>query len=215
MEVRRPDRRRSNYGNTVAMPRLTIELVPSSCWFSNVRSHVPSSVWEVLKKQTAKLTRYRCEICAGRGRRWPVECHEVWLYDDKTHTQTLVRLIALCPMCHKVKHIGLASVNGEFDEVRAHLMKVNQWPQQATADAYIARAFHIFEERSQHEWALDISYLKRFGIDPAAFSRPVDVTVRILPVMIPSGVIPKSIAPYVSAADFDPFDHIICEERVA
>jgi hypothetical protein len=197
------------------MPRLTIELVPSSCWFSNVRSNVPSSVWEVLKKQTAKLTRYRCEICAGRGRRWPVECHEVWLYDDKTHTQTLVRLIALCPMCHKVKHIGLASVNGEFDEVRAHLMKVNQWPQQATADAYIARAFHIFEERSQHEWALDISYLKQFGIDPAAFSRPVDVTVRILPVMIPSGVIPKSIAPYVSAADFDPFDHIICEERVA
>ncbi len=215
MEVRWPDRRRTNYGNTVAMPRLTIELVPSSCWFSNVRSNVPSSVWEVLKKQTAKFTRYRCEICAGRGRRWPVECHEVWLYDDKTHTQTLVRLIALCPMCHKVKHIGLASVNGEFDEVRAHLMKVNQWPQQATADAYIARAFQIFEERSQHEWALDISYLKQFGIDPAAFSRPVDVTVRILPVMIPSGVIPKSIAPYVSAADFDPFDHIICEERVA
>jgi hypothetical protein len=172
-------------------------------------------VWEVLKKQTAKLTRYRCEICAGRGRRWPVECHEVWLYDDKTHTQTLVRLIALCPMCHKVKHIGLASVNGEFDEVRAHLMKVNQWPQQPTADAYIARAFQIFEERSRYEWTLDISYLKQFGIDPAAFSRPQDVTIRTLPVMIPSGVMPKSDVPYVSAADFDPFDHIICEERVA
>jgi hypothetical protein len=172
-------------------------------------------VWEVLKKQTAKLTRYRCEICAGRGRRWPVECHEVWLYDDKTHTQTLVRLIALCPMCHKVKHIGLASVNGEFDEVRAHLMKVNQWPQQATADAYIARAFHIFEERSQHEWALDISYLKQFGIDTATMKRPLAGTVRLLPVMSPISVLPSSDVPFVSEADFDPFDHIINNERVA
>ena len=197
------------------MPRLTIELVPSSCWFSNVRSNVPPSVWEVLKKQTAKLTRHRCEICAGRGRRWPVECHEVWLYDDKTHTQTLVRLIALCPMCHKVKHIGLASANGEFNEVRAHLMKVNQWPQQATADAYIARVFEIFEERSQREWTLDISYLKQFGIDPAAFSRPQDVTIRTLPMKLPISVMPKSDMPYVSAADFDPFDHIINEDRVA
>jgi hypothetical protein len=169
----------------------------------------------VLKKQTAKLTRYRCEICAGRGRRWPVECHEVWRYDDKTHTQMLVRLIGLCPMCHKVKHIGLASVNGEFEEVRAHLMKVNQWPQQATADAYIARAFQIFEERSRYEWTLDISYLKQFGVDPAVFSRPQNVTVRTLPVMLPIGVMPKSSAPYVSAADFDPFDHIINEDRVA
>jgi len=197
------------------VPRLTIELVPASCWFSNVRSSVPPSVWEVLKKQTSKLTRHRCEICAGRGRRWPVECHEVWLYDDKTHIQTLVRLIALCPMCHKVKHIGLASVNGEFEEVRTHLMKVNQWPQQSTADAYIARAFEIFEERSRHEWTLDISYLKQFGIDPAAMKRPLTGTVRLLAVMSPISVMPSSTVPFVSAADFDPFDHIINEDRVA
>jgi len=197
------------------VPRLTIELVPASCWFSNVRSSVPLSVWEVLKKQTSKLTRHRCEICAGRGRRWPVECHEVWLYDDRTHTQTLVRLIALCPMCHKVKHIGLASVNGEFEEVRTHLMKVNQWPQQSTAEAYIARAFEIFEERSRHEWTLDISYLKQFGIDPATMKRPLAGTVRLLPVMSPISVLPNSDVPFVSEADFDPFDHIINNERVA
>jgi hypothetical protein len=168
-----------------------------------------------LKKQTSKLTRHRCEICAGRGHRWPVECHEVWLYNDKTYTQTLVRLIALCPMCHKVKHIGLASVNGEFEEVRAHLMKVNQWPQQSTADAYIARAFEIFEERSRHEWMLDISYLKQFGVDPAAIKKPLSDTIRLHPVVLPIGVLPSSNVSYVSVADFDPFDHIINEDRVA
>jgi hypothetical protein len=118
-------------------------------------------------------------------------------------------------MCHKVKHIGLASVNGEFEEVRAHLMKVNQWPQQSTAEAYIARAFEIFEERSRHEWTLDISYLKQFGIDPATMKRPLAGTVRLLPVMSPISVLPNSDVPFVSEADFDPFDHIIDNERVA
>ena len=195
------------------VPRLTIELVPSTCWFSNVRSNVAPAVWEVLKKQTSKLTRYRCAICAGRGHRWPVECHEVWLYNDTTHTQTLVRLIALCPMCHKAKHIGLAIINGEFEEVRAHLMKVNQWDQKATADAYIADAFELFEKRSQYEWTLDISYLEQFGVDPATLKR--SDTVRTLSTIPSLRAAPVSHIPVVSKSDFDPFDHIINNERVA
>lgn len=178
------------------MPRLTIELVPGSCWFVNVRSSVPPAVWEVLKKQTAKAARWRCELCAGRGSKWPVECHEVWDYNDQTHTQTLIRLIALCPMCHKTKHIGLALTNGEFPEVRAHMMAVNQWSRVDT-DAYIKHAFEMFEARSQFEWTLDISYLKQFGIMPEQFERPASPVAANLP---------KQVIP---ALDFDPFDHIV------
>lgn len=39
----------------------------------------------------------------------PVECHEVWDYDDDRKIQRLERRVALCPACHEVKHAGLAS----------------------------------------------------------------------------------------------------------
>jgi hypothetical protein len=57
--------------------RLTVELVPSTCRYTNVRSHVPKAVWDRLRRQVAAEAGDRCEICGGQGRRWPVECHEV------------------------------------------------------------------------------------------------------------------------------------------
>jgi len=49
-----------------------------------------------------------CETCGGCGPQYPVECHEIWNYDDTRLIQKLDGLIALCPDCHEVKHIGLA-----------------------------------------------------------------------------------------------------------
>ena len=109
------------------MTRLTVELVPSTCWWSNVRSHVAPAVWERLRRATAAAAGNRCEICGGRGRRHPVECHEVWDYDDTTRVQRLVRLIALCPACHEVKHLGLAAKRGRHGAALAHLARVNGW----------------------------------------------------------------------------------------
>src|SRR2546423_14926422 len=57
--------------------RLTVELVPSTCWYSNVRSHVPKAVWDGLRRQVGANPGNCCEICGGRGRRWPVECQEI------------------------------------------------------------------------------------------------------------------------------------------
>ena len=196
------------------MPRLTIELVPSSCWFSNVRSAVPESVWDKLKKTAYKLAHYRCEVCSGRGRQWPVEAHEVWHYDDKLHLQKLVRLIALCPMCHKVKHIGLAEVNGWLEESIQHLMKVNHWPDKVTATSYVKESFRIWQERSKFDWTLDISALAQYGITlkDIAVTKPLEDRVErnqqyeATQTML-GGNTPES--------DFDPYDHIIGEERVA
>lgn len=193
------------------MPRLTIELVPSTSWFSNVRSEVPAAVWEKLKKVAYKLAHYRCEICSGRGRKWPVECHEVWHYDDASHIQKLVRLIALCPMCHRVKHIGFASLQPDFNDVIAHLMKVNQWSDRITAESYIKQCAKVWEGRSKHDWTLDISCLKQYGFDPASIKRPVLPVTREQMDRI-SAALRNVGAP---EPDFDPFDHIIGEERIA
>jgi hypothetical protein len=115
--------------------RLTVELVPKTSWYNNVRALVDELGWDRIRRQVYRQAEYRCEICGGRGPEHPVECHEVWRYDDRTRTQMLVRMIALCPACHQVKHIGLANVKGKGAQARGHLARVNGWTL-AQADTY-------------------------------------------------------------------------------
>jgi hypothetical protein len=148
------------------LPRqqLTIELVPQTCWYSNVRSEVSSSDWDTLKKITFEKAGNRCEICNGKGRKWPVECHEIWHYDDMNLVQTLRGLIALCPACHEVKHMGYANTQGRGDIAARHLSKVNGWSEQATKQ-YIHDQFQVWLKRSKYEWRLDISWLDQFELN--------------------------------------------------
>jgi hypothetical protein len=145
------------------MTRLTIELVPSTCWWSNVRSHVAASDWERLRRSTAQAAGNRCEVCGGRGRRHPVECHEVWEYDDTRMVQRLVRLIALCPSCHEVKHLGLAGMRGRRGPALAHLGRVNGWSA-ADTEAYAEAVFEQWATRSRHDWILDCTVLEAQGV---------------------------------------------------
>ncbi|HCI6648183.1 TPA: hypothetical protein NPP36_003317 [Klebsiella variicola subsp. variicola] len=144
-------------------PRLTIELVPRTCWFDNVRSAVSSSEWKRLRQQTARTAGWKCQICGGKGPRWPVECHEIWHYDDDRQCQTLTGLIALCPSCHEVKHMGFSGLRGKKDEAVAHLALVNGWSLLGAFD-YVDEAFDVWRERSRHAWQLDISWLETQGI---------------------------------------------------
>lgn len=146
------------------MQKLTIELVPSSCWFSNVRDHVTKAEWDRIRRQAYRGAAYVCQVCGGRGEKWSVECHEVWEYDDKNHVQKLVGVVALCPDCHRVKHIGYASISGFGAAAQAHLAKVNSWDDR-TAQSYIASAFSVWQRRSGFDWKLDLSWLQSsFGI---------------------------------------------------
>lgn len=143
------------------IPKLTIELVPKTCWYSNVRSNVPKDEWDIIRRQAYKDAGNVCEICGGVGRRHPVECHEVWSYDNKNKIQTLVRMTALCPSCHEVKHIGRAQIYGRLSRARSHLMHVNDWDR-VTADAYIDHQFSVWSDRSNRKWKLDIRILSNY-----------------------------------------------------
>lgn len=144
-------------------PKLTIELVPKTAWFTNVRSNVSKEAWDFLRRLTYKSAHYHCEICGGQGPNHPVEAHEVWEYDDDLHTQTLIRLIALCPDCHEVKHMGLANIRGRGVQAIAHLAKVNDWEYDFTQE-YVNAQFDVWFDRSKKNWHLDISYLDQYRI---------------------------------------------------
>lgn len=142
---------------------LTVELVPRTCWFSNVRDHVDTATWDRLRKQTYAKAGNRCEVCGGRGPKWPVECHEIWQYDDARQVQTLTGLVALCPACHEVKHIGLAQINGRYEQAQGHLAHVNGWSPDDVS-AYLEGVWELWYRRSRHEWTLDLSWLEGLGV---------------------------------------------------
>lgn len=143
---------------------LTVELIPASSWFNNVRAVVTRSQWDKIKNAVASKAYFICEICGGVGPKHPVECHEVWLYDDKNCTQTLERMIALCPNCHQVKHIGYAHISGNFVNAVKHFKKINKLTK-IEAGKYISDAFSTWNKRSNKKWKLDISHLEKYGID--------------------------------------------------
>lgn len=145
---------------------LTIEMVPEPLWRKNLRSELSRSDWDRLRKMAYRRAEYRCEVCEGsgleQGFNWPVECHEVWHYDDEAHIQRLDRLIALCPRCHHVKHIGrISATEGQEGVARclAHLKAVNGWTDEQVKE-HVGVVNRQWQIRSSYEgWRQDISIL--------------------------------------------------------
>ncbi len=57
---------------------LHTELVPKTCWLSNVRDHLTAKEWSEVKDWCYRRAKYRCEICGETGigqrsRKWNVE----------------------------------------------------------------------------------------------------------------------------------------------
>lgn len=144
--------------------QLLIELVPSTSWGDNLRSRLPRETWDRLRKETYQRAGHVCEICGGtgldQGSEWPVECHEIWEYNDETQVQKLTGLIALCPICHKVKHASRTISLERWGHIRVHqhLKTVNGWTDNE-ASQHIDEAFRIWGARSQKPWTLDITWL--------------------------------------------------------
>lgn len=153
----------------MAKPKLTIELVPASCWFSNVRTLLPKKTWDKLRKESYSHANHKCEICGdhgkNQGKKHFVECHEIWKYDDEKRTQKLEGLISLCPRCHMVKHFGRSTVIGKQDVAMAHLEKVNKWTHKQ-AVTYLAEVFAVHSKRSMYKWKLDVQILhEQYGVE--------------------------------------------------
>ena len=138
------------------MNKLSIELVPSTSFFKNLRSEVTKEKWDNIRRDCYRKASYVCEICGDKGDHHPVECHEIWEYDDKNHIQKLIGLISLCPACHSCKHIGLSKMRGLEEECIEHLMKVNSISRKKVEEM-IKNAFEKWGERSKYNWKIDIS----------------------------------------------------------
>lgn len=144
--------------------KLQIELVPSSSWCFNVRSSITRSQWDLIRKQVYIKANYICEICGGKGSRHPVECHEVWEYDEINHIQKLSYFQALCPKCYEVKHIGLAILKGFKNRVEKTFCTINN-VNFIEYNQIIEAVLDQWKRRSNEKWTLDLTHLKEYGIN--------------------------------------------------
>ena len=140
---------------------LEIELVPKTSFFNNVRSVITDSQWDIIRKKCYKKANHICEICGGKGDKWPVECHEVWQYDDTNHIQKLIGFIALCPNCHKVKHYGYATITNNAELVFNYFIKINNINKEE-AIKYIDNVFELWKLRSKYNWEVNIDFLDKY-----------------------------------------------------
>lgn len=136
---------------------LTIELVPVSCWYQSLRSAIPRSAWDKLRRGVYAAYDYRCAICGADGR---MNCHELWEYDEVRAVQTLRGFQAICDWCHHVKHIGKANLlakQGKLDYQRVidHFLQVNACDME-TFERHRREAAAQWSRRNQYEWTTDL-----------------------------------------------------------
>jgi hypothetical protein len=149
-------------------PKLTVELVPKSCHYSNVRTMVTPKQWDTIRFSVYDKANHKCEICGdnglNQGYKHRVECHEVWDYNEITGVQKLINLVSLCPTCHQVKHIGRARMIGKISECYKQLKKINHWTTEMI-EKHISDSQLEYRIRSKMQWKLDISLLNKKPYD--------------------------------------------------
>jgi len=150
--------------------KLTIELIPSTVWFSSIyqicKKNNRLDKWKKIKEELFKLEGKRCWICGREDDR--LEAHEFWEYDDQNHVQKLVAIHHLCNMCHKIKHIGFwcytdrgkRKLNEEGlnkEDLIRHFCEVNNCTRK-DFERHEREAFRIWRQRSENNWKQDFGY---------------------------------------------------------
>ena len=153
---------------------LYVDLIPKSCWFTNVRNSVSEVDWKRIRRMVIERAGKRCEIC---GSSESLEAHERFEFDDAKQVQKLRRLICVCGPCHRTTHFGFAQLKGLGIEAAQHLTEVNGWDS-SEASFHVNQAFEVWRRRSELEWSLDISMLDGARIHANATNTPSERNIQ-------------------------------------
>lgn len=137
--------------------KLTIDLVPESCWYKSLHRQMPRTRWDELRERMFAKARNRCEICGDDGK---LHCHELWAYDTTKPVQKLRGFKAVCQMCHHVIHFGQTQILADkgyldLDVVVQHFVRVNKVTPEVFGD-HEEEAFAFWRQRSCLKWRTDL-----------------------------------------------------------
>lgn len=98
--------------------KLPVEWVPRTSSGERLSKLLPPSEWKKTREKVYAEHGHRCAVCSIKRGDRRLDCHEVWEYDDATLVQRLKGLVALCNLCHRVKHgLWLSRWKGEPEGV--------------------------------------------------------------------------------------------------
>jgi hypothetical protein len=140
---------------------LYIDMIPKTSYFKNVRNIFNNSDWNLIRHHIYERTGYKCECCGIKRFKY-LEAHERWIYDYDTSTQKLIRIIALCRMCHYSTHYGHSKKTKEIEKIHQHLKKVKKI-NDIELENHIKEAYDIWKERNKIKWNIDISIITNSG----------------------------------------------------
>ncbi|AJQ97492.1 3'-5' exonuclease [Gynuella sunshinyii] len=160
------------------------ELIPKTMWGKNVRAIISKQNWDALRWSfgaikfpppftTSAVTdlglprpnwndEIKCQICGKKQD--SLELHELWEYENELNVQKLIGFVSVCEDCHLSLHLGFANTVNKGEKAKNHLIKLNKWTDKE-AEKNINSIYKKWLERSQHEYTLNIDYLKKWFPD--------------------------------------------------
>jgi len=102
---------------------IRFQFIPKQLRGRNLHNLLEPALWDIIRRKVYRESKLKCDICS-----WPdrLECHEVWSFDLHHKVQRLVKLQALCEMCHATIHGRPSTMDDEYVDVMAHFSLANK-----------------------------------------------------------------------------------------
>lgn len=124
-----------------------------------------SRIWSLIRKRELMHGDYSCEIC-GSGEN--LHIHEVWKYDDRKKTQTLVGYRVLCRDCHRVHHSSYLVRRGDIDDLVDYIVTINREAGLDIGRVYtesrIMKAYETWMYRSEFLWIINLARERNLSV---------------------------------------------------
>ena len=148
---------------TIGGCELYIDMIPKTSYFKNVRSCFSIKDWNIIRNYIYKRAENRCECCGAKRSKY-LEAHERWIYDFDTKIQKLIRIIALCKLCHQATHYGHSKMKKDIIKINEHIKKIRKINDEEL-NKHIEDAYEIWKERNKINWTIDLSIIINSGFN--------------------------------------------------
>lgn len=143
--------------------KLKIELIPQNCWNVSLRNLLKTSDWNTIRKEVYSASNYHCQICGEKFD--TLDAHEVWDFDEQTHTRKLINIIGVCKACHTTIHFGRAQKLGFETAATEQFLKVNCC-NLIEFKSYQLEILNNYRRLNEiDDWNLDLSYILNQGYE--------------------------------------------------
>jgi hypothetical protein len=143
--------------------KLYIDMIPKTSYFKNVRSLFNDCDWNLIRHHIYERVNHKCECC-GKKRFKYLDAHERWEFNEETKTQKLIRIIALCKLCHAATHYGHSKRTKNIDKINIHIKKINNFSDEELQN-HINESYKIWKERNKIKWELDLTIITNSGFE--------------------------------------------------